>query len=585
MRVSRFAFVLLLFLVSLFAFGTAKASQPASRGDIGKVQEQLRRFREQESRRLARIAQELRRAEAAGVQPSQSLDVLHYDLDLTLNPGPRTLSGTVTMRFSPTAPLSSLKMRLHKALTSTAATVDGVPASPRRKGADLTFVFSSPLVQGSTHEVSVTYSGSPQTTDQMGGGMIYGSHNGTPVAATLSEPFDSYAWWPCVDDVRDKSTMGMSLTVPAGMVGTSNGLLVETRANADGSSTFRWQENYPIANYLVAASVTDFAHFSDTYTSRDGTVAMPLEYYVYPEHEADARLLFARVPDMIGTYADLCGEYPFLAEKYGMVAFPWGGAMEHQTLTSMCADCTWGDEDQDGIYAHELSHQWWGDDVTCGTWNDIWLNEGFATFFEALWLSHSYEIPMGDLLYYYYDDGVYDGYLGGTVYVKNGNNPFGDVGAIYLKGAWVLHMLRKVMGEEAFWGALRDYRAAHASGNAITSDLRAACEARYGAPLDWFFDQWVYTPKRPVYALSFSQTGGTVSVTVSQKQRHKVKNRTTRRDVYTMPLDLTLRFDDGSSETRTVLNDQRTQTFPLEAAKRVTDVGLDEEHWVLNALQ
>jgi aminopeptidase N len=312
---------------------------------------------------------------------------------------------------------------------------------------------------------------------------------------------------------------------------------------------------------------------------------MPVEYFVYPEHESDARRLFERVPDMIAMYAQLCGEYPFLQEKYGMAAFPWGGAMEHQTLTSMCADCTWGDEDQDGIYAHELAHQWWGDDVTCATWNDIWLNEGFATYFEALWLSHLYEIPMGALLRDYYDDGAYNGYLGGTVYIKDGNDPFGDVGAIYLKGSWVLHMLRKVLGEEAFWGALRDYRAAHAYSNASTADLRAACEGRYGAPLDWFFDQWVYTPKRPVYSVSFTQTGTTAAVTVTQSQQHKVKNRSTQRDVYVMPVDITLYYEGGASVTRTVMNDRRSQTFSFDVAGTVSSVGFDEESWILKVVK
>jgi aminopeptidase N len=375
----------------------------------------------------------------------------------------------------------------------------------------------------------------------------------------------------------------MHLTVPGGMVGASNGTLTSTVTNQDGTSTYTWHESYPIANYLISANVTNYANFSDSYTSLDGTTQMPLEYYVYPENESDARALFVRIPDMITYFAGIGGEYPFLAEKYGMVAFPWGGGMEHQTLTSMGDMYTWGTDDEDGIYAHELSHQWWGDDVTCATWDDIWLNEGFATYFEILWLCRHYGVPESEMVTYY-DDGLYNGALGGSVHIKNANKPFDDQGAVYDKGGWVLHMLKRVMSEDLFNGALRDYRAAHAGANASTADLRAACEGRYGSDLAWFFDQWVFTPKRPIYSVSFNQTGTSVTVTVAQKQKHKVVNRTTLQDVYIMPVDLTLQYADGSSETFTVHNDQRTQSFTFTAAKNVTHVGFDEDNWILKVV-
>jgi len=571
---------ILVSVLFLFCLSTWATTPP----DIKTALEHLKRFREAESRRLALRIDAMRRAEGTGVQPSQPLDVLHYDLDLKVDPSARTLRGTVTMSFSPTATLSQVKMRLHNALKVTGATKDGHAVTPSRKGADIIFHFAQPLSPGQTHEVSVSYSGSPVVVGSLGGGMMFATHEGVASATTLSEPFDSYAWWPCVDDVKDKATMDMHLTVPAGMVGASNGTLTSTVTNQDGTVTYTWDESYPIANYLISANVTNYAHFSDAYTSLDGATQMPLDYYVYPENESDARALFVRVPDMITYYAGLCGEYPFLTEKYGMVAFPWGGGMEHQTLTSMGDMYTWGTDDMDEIYAHELSHQWWGDDVTCATWDDIWLNEGFATYFEMLWLARHYGMTEGEVAFYY-DDGLYNGALGGSVHLKNANKPFNDQGAVYNKGGWVLHMLKRVMGEDAFYAALRDYRAAHTGSNASTGDLKAACETRYGQDLTWFFDQWVYTPKRPIYAVSFSQTNGSVAVTVAQKQKHKIVNRATQQDVYIMPVDLTLHYADGSSETVTVQDDQRTQTFALPAAKSVTNVGFDEENWILKVVR
>jgi aminopeptidase N len=185
----------------------------------------------------------------------------------------------------------------------------------------------------------------------------------------------------------------------------------------------------------------------------------------------------------------------------------------------------------------------------------------------------------------YYDDGRYDGYLGGAVYLKDGNSAFTDTGAIYDKGAWVLHMLRYVVGDDAFWEALRLYRAAHAYGNATTEDLRAAFETASGRDLSWFFDQWVYTPRRPVYRVSWSAAAGGIAVTVEQRQKHGIARRTTLRDVYVMPLEITLHYADGSSEIREVWNDQRLQTFQVAASKTVASVGLDEANHVLKVLQ
>lgn len=559
------------------------AAQP---GDACSAAAEARRFREVEAARLQNRIGILQRAEAAGVQPSQPVDVQHYLLELRIDPSQRSIDGVLTMTFSPTQPLSDLRMRLHPALKVSSVRVDEVAISrARRNGANILFRFNPALVPGTTHLIALTYSGPPQNLGSLGGGFMYSSHQGIPSATTLSEPFASYAWWPCIDDATDKSTAEIRLTVPPGMVGASIGSLVSTTTGQDGWRTYDWVESYPVANYLISANVTNYSEYADYYQSLDGSVPMDVSYFFYPEWEHQAILNVARVPDMIRTFAQLCGEYPFLREKYGMVAFPWGGGMEHQTLTSMGDSLLGGHGNYDGIYAHELAHQWWGDDVTCATWNDIWLNEGFATYFEALWIGESYGVTMGDILDQYYDDHLAGGAMAGSVYRPNGNNPFGDTGAVYDKGAWVLHMLRHVMGEMPFWDALADYQAAHRYGNARTEDLKAACEARYGASLAWFFDQWVYTPKRPVYRVSFTTGPGSVTVTVAQRQGQKVAHRTGDRDVYIMPVDLALHFEDGTSETHTVMNDQRSQAFSIGVSKPVVAVGFDEDHWILKVVQ
>ncbi|MGC8762194.1 MAG: M1 family metallopeptidase [Acidobacteriota bacterium] len=572
--------MVLALVLGLLALSPLEAALP----ETGPCRPEVQAFRKAESERAARLLAVLSDPLKYGVQPRQEVDILLTDLDLRLDPGARRIAGTVTFTFRPTASLSRLKLRLHRALSLGPCRLDGALQAVKRKKDDLTFAFTPALPAGTEHTLSVAYQGTPVVSGALGGGMFFSEHDGVPSATTLSEPFDSYAWWPCVDDVADKALARIRLTVPSGMVGASNGTLESHTVNGDGTETWTWFEGYPIANYLIAANVTNYALFTDVYTALDGLTAMPLLHFVYPEDEAAARVNFSRVPEMIGWMAQSCGEYPFLAEKYGMVAFPWGGGMEHQTLTSMGDRFVGGFGNYDEIYVHELAHQWWGDDVTCGTWNDVWLNEGFATYFEALWIAREEHRSMGEVMAYY-DDGRYDGYLGGAVYLKDGDTAFTDTGAIYDKGAWVLHMLRYVVGDDAFFSALRAYRAAHAYGNATTEDLRAAFEAAAGRDLSWFFEQWVYTPKRPVYRVSWSPVSGGVSVTVEQRQKHRIARRTTLRDTYIMPLEVTLHYTDGSAETLSVWNDQRSQTFTLPASKAVASVGLDEGNHLLKVLQ
>lgn len=556
------------------------AADPPPRDSIQTAVEGARELHREEAARLSRAFSTIN-----GVQPKQRLDVLHYDIDLKINPAASTIQGTVTMTFVPTATLGVLKMRLKQPLAVSSCTLDGAAVVPRRNDSDLVFSFNPGLAPGTTHIVRIKYDGAPSRPNDFTGGIFFDSHAGTPSATTLSEPFDSYVWWPCVDDVSDKVTFDLRLTAPPGMTGASNGTLIGTSRTTDGSTVYRWRESYPMANYLLSANVTNYSSFSTSYTGLDGRTRMPIVYYVYPEDRQQAAINFQRIPSMIRTFAALVGEYPFIREKYGMVEFPWGGGMEHQTLTSIKDTSVSGTGNYDLLFAHELAHQWFGDDVTCATWNDIWLNEGFASYFEILWGLRSAGMSEGRYMATFYDDGVYNGFMRGAVYRSDANSPFGDTGAVYDKGAWVLHMLKSVMGNGPFFRALRNYRAAHAYSNASTADLQSACEGVYGKPLDWFFDQWVYTPLRPIYRMSFNQTGATANVTITQEQSHRIARRTSAANVYIMPVRLTVHFADGTSQTVTVLNDQRTQTFAIPVSKQVSSVGFDEDNRILKVVR
>ncbi|HKS39508.1 MAG TPA: M1 family aminopeptidase [Blastocatellia bacterium] len=528
--------------------------------------------------------------EVAAAAASQSVDVKHYRLQVRLDLEAATIAGTVTIEGETVAPTSSINIDADDNLKIDAVRFDGAALGFRRPNDRISLDFAQPLAAGEKFAIAVDYHRAPFPRNSSGTGMLVDRHgdDDVRVMATLSEPFGAPLWWPCIDDASDKATAEVEVTVPSGFQAASNGSLVKTESNADQTTTFFWREDFPLSTYLVSISATNYAKFEDTYTALDGT-RMPLTYYVYPEHLERAQQKFAVTRRAMEIFAPLFGEYPFLTEKYGMVEFPWGGGMEHQTLTSIGENATGSISGNESLIAHELAHQWWGDLVTLKTWNDIWLNEGFASYGEVLFFERFSNVKPGDLMKSSYDDGKMFGSLGGTVTAENLNNPFDDNGAVYDKGAWVLHMLRHLLGDQAFFDALKDYRQRFAYGNASTSDFQQVCEDHYGAKLDWFFTQWVYATGRPSYKVSTDTdasdtgTGFTLKVTIKQKQTQDIPGRS--QSVYIMPLDITIRYGSGQKEKRVVMNDARKQTFTFNLESRPVSVSVDEDNWVLKKLK
>lgn len=523
-------------------------------------------------------------------QPSlvvpQPVDVSHYRIQLRLRPPTPLINGAVTIEGETIEAINVIHIDAFSNLVIEAVTFNGLPYSFERTSDKIRLNFSSLLPAGYEFTIVVTYSGRAVTGGVLGGGMLVARHNNIPVIGTLSQPYSAPSWWPCIDNPADKTTAEIEVNVPEGYVVASNGLLEATQPQADRTVTYIWRERYPIANYLIAVTTTNFVTFEDTYTALDGT-SMPLVYYVYPEHLGQAQRKFPVTRRAMELFAPLFGEYPFLQEKYGMVQFPWSGAMEHQTLTSLGANIVnFSDFVVQDFISHELAHQWWGNWVTMKTWNDIWLNEGFATYSEVLFFERSLPVHPGELM-----ARSYGGTLSGTVYAENAANPWDDPAAIYTKGAWVLHMLRRVLGEERFFAALKDYGRRFAFSNASTADFQQVCEAHYGASLRWFFEQWVYTPARPIYHASYTVSPADaagryiVSLTIEQRQSHTIAGRNGQAAmVYIMPIDVTLYYADGSTETRTVWNDARRQSFAFTTTRPVARVGIDEETWILKEL-
>jgi aminopeptidase N len=591
-------------ILILFAVTLAGAARPLSPQANESIFDEVRREHEWIEKHLherpaappdAQPVKSLARAQAVTTAP-QTVGVQHYRLQIRVNPDAPAAAGTVTIQAQTTAPTSAVILDAFKNMVIDAVRVDGVAHAFVHKNNRLTISFDDALPASRPLAIAVDYHVGLEFTNGQGEGMLVVKHGADNVTtmANLSEPYAAPSWWPCIDDVRDKATAEVEITAPPPYVGASNGVLVKTVTNPDQTTTYFWREDYPLTTYLLSVAVTNYAKFEDTYTALDGRT-MPLVFYVYPEHLERAMQRFAVTRQAMQIFAPLFGEYPFINEKYGMAEFPWSGGMEHQTLTSLGSSIVGaptagaGSSSGQTVIAHELAHQWWGDLVTLRTWNDIWLNEGFATYAEVLFLERMTNIDAGSFMTASYDDGAVFGRLGGTVTAENLGDPFDDSGAVYRKGAWALHMLRHIMGDEKFFAALKDYRGRFAFANASTADFQQVCEEHYGDRLDWFFPQWIYAPGRPVYKVSAEISGAdaagnyTVTLVIKQKQTHDIPGRAD--GVYVMPLDVTIHYADGTSETRVVRNDKRKQSFSLVVPKRPLSAGLDEGQWVLKKVK
>jgi aminopeptidase N len=266
---------------------------------------------------------------------------------------------------------------------------------------------------------------------------------------------------------------------------------------------------------------------------------MPMVFYVYPEDLPKAKIDFSVLPDIMRTYAAIFGPYPFLREKYGVAEFSVNSFREHQTLPSYGAARITGDHKNDFILAHELAHQWFGNSISVKSWSDVWLNEGFATYAYALWR----ERLDGKSAYFQVMKKLDRADLFGSVFIADPNDQDKLFSATtFYKGAWVLHMLRHVMGDKSFFRALRTYVRSFSYKNVSTDDFKRVCESEYGRPLDWFFKEWIYGSDRPEYKYNWttvSRDGNkyTLELKVYQEQKDS--------GVFVMPLDVVVMTSTG----------------------------------------
>jgi len=509
-------------------------------------------------------------AVSSSVSAESNYDVKTYTIVLRIDPVAKSMSGSVTMAAVASSPrLSTVSLDLADNLTV---------VSVKSEGRELKFTHDQNRVavelrhryqRGARFEVTVNYHGQPK-----GDGFSFGEHQSIPMISTYGLPYTAQQWWPCKDTPLDKAdSLDLILTVPEPLFAVSNGKLISEKQNADRTRTFHWSVRYPIYPDTVSLAATNYETFTLPY-QYSPTRSMPMVFYVYPEDLPKAKTDFSVLPDIMTTYTAIFGPYPFLREKYGVAEFSVNSFREHQTLPSYGAPRITGDHKNDFILAHELAHQWFGNSISVKSWSDVWINEGFATYAYALFIEQR-DGPAA------YRDAVKKmdrPNFSGSVFVADPKDQDKLFSATtFYKGAWVLHMLRHVMGDKQFLHALRIYVRTFSYKNASTDDFKRVCESEYGRTLDWFFKEWIYGSGRPEYKYHWTtiSRGGNkydLQLTLDQVQ--------TDSGFFSMPLDVFVTTATGERKF-VVWDTHRSQTFQFSLDEEVTQVQVDREGWVL----
>jgi aminopeptidase N len=500
-------------------------------------------------------------------------DITYHKLEFTINPNVRFVAGKITTTFTALANMNSITFDFANTLT-TSLVKQGTTtlAFTENTNNELIITLPSTQVAGTSATIEITYSGTPPNNGF--GSFEQTTHAGAPIIWTLSEPFGARDWWPCKQDLNDKiDSIDVFITAPSQYVSVSNGIEPSAPVISGGNKTTHFHHGYPIPAYLIAIAVTNYS----VYTQAGGTAPndYPIINYIYPENYNQSS--FAQLdetPAILDLYENLFEVYPFHNEKYGHAQFSWGGGMEHTTVSFMVNFSR-------QLIAHELAHQWFGDKITCGTWKDIWLNEGFATYLATLVIENfdgidAFVAEKQDM-------------INNITSSPNGNLYLTDAQATnvnrifsgrlsYDKGGMVLEMLRFKMGDAAFFQALKNYLADVnlAFKYAVTTDLQTHLETVYGQSLTEFFNDWVYNEGFPTYTITAQNYGtGQAKFVINQIQSDASV------DFFEMPVPVRV-FGAGGQQADLVLNNTLNgEEIIVNVPFVITNVEFDPERHLI----
>ncbi|MDP3147518.1 MAG: M1 family metallopeptidase [Ignavibacteria bacterium] len=501
--------------------------------------------------------------------PEQKLiDVIHYSVKLDLFPEQKRLKGDVTLQFVFTDSLQKIfsinfydNMRIHKVLWNGLAT---------NYSNYKTTLKIDPKIINDTNYVEIIYEGKPKNLGLSS--FVFGEINGKSLIYNISEPTYASTWFPCNDLLTDKAAYDMYITNASSEISVSNGVLIE-KFDTSGRATYHWRTTYELPTYTMAIYSSSYKTFTSKYVTALGD-SVPIQYYALPEHLENAKIDFDEQPQILKVLSQLFGEYPFVKEKYGVAEFLWqSGAMENATITGIGSNFVTGAKMFSDIYVHEAAHQWWGNCVSPKTWKDIWLNEGFATYSEALYD----EIVFGKDALFSNMSKNFSTEFEGPLY-NPGRNLFSS--KVYRKGAWVLHMLRWEVGDENFFSILHQYFDLYQFKNASSEDFRKVCEEVTKKDLTEFFNQWVYVGENiPIvnYRWKVKQDDdSTYYLVLNLKQTQKGETE------YHFPIEVKFLFDNPEDDySERIIVDETDFETTIKLKKKMNSISIDPQGWLL----
>lgn len=501
-------------------------------------------------------------------------DLQYVRLELDLDPTQQYISGIVTSHFKMLQNSPDIYFDLKNNLAVSNVKYHGQDLTFQQLSTDeIRINFPSTLSAQTTDSLSITYSGIPSTVEQAF--VATTTPAGDPILATLSEPFGAKQWWPTKQSMNDKiEKLDIKISTPAQYTVGSNGKLMSETILGNGKKITYWQTNYPIPAYLFALGISNYTKLNSTITTTNSS--FPFLNYVYPSWAtADTQSKLDWTAISMQTFEDHFGLYPYRNEKYGHMQFNWGGGMEHATMTSM------------GYYgldliAHELAHQWFGDKLTCGAWNDIWLNEGFATMGEYVVYEKLLMSPAQFQSYLQNEMNDITSAPDGSVYIPNSDLNSGRIfnaRLTYTKGGYVLRMIKWILGDDQFYAMLKAYQSNPAfEYNYIkTNDFRDFLSSYTGRDFIDFFKDWIYGEGYPTYQIKWNQnpTSKKLSFQVGQTRSSSAVS------FFELPLPIKVSGSGGQTAYFVLDHTSNNQYFTQDVNFDVTNVTFNYEKQII----
>lgn len=520
-----------------------------------------------------------RNAFLSEMQQMEAYDVVFHHLNLNLERTNTQISGNViTHAVSKVASLDTFLFQLHANFTIDSVLDDvGNRLNFQRLGHLAAVKLPASFGSNQLFKVQIFYRGTAPKSSGAAIGDGFSNRAsptyGNQITWSLSEPYSAYEWWPCKQSLQDKmDSCFISVTTDTSNRVGSNGNLVSIESKDNGKHTYHWQTRYPMNYYLVAVTVGQYREYLAYAKPKQISDSVFIQNYIYNATAYNNNKASIDITArQLELFSDLFGVYPYYKEKYGHMMAPFSGGMEHQTMSSMGIF-------NFGIVAHELGHQWFGNHVTCATWSDIWLNEGFASYTEYLAAKYLTS-PVNALSVL---NGMHTAAKSGigSVYVTDTT----DVSRIfssalsYEKGGSAVRVLHYILGDSLFFTMCRTYFDRFGNGNASTADLAKLCSEIAGKNLDYFFNQWIYGVGFPSYQLSWNYSNKQLFIQLNQSNAQNTSN------VFTLDVPVLLRRVSG--DTLIYLNNNlRSQNFVLNLNDSVRAIVLDPENWILKNTQ